>query len=105
MMIQKKVYLKEKNVRMDIDLSAAQGTMDYAGYQMKKLSSEQKQTSQQAAPGKAAMGSNRANDADLAGQIAGTWWGYAGATERKIGLCANGSYLDYTESSYSRGFL
>lgn len=41
------------------------------------------------------------NDPDLQRQIAGTWWGYSGSTERKIGLCPDGSYVDYTESSYS----
>lgn len=41
------------------------------------------------------------DSATLAAQIAGTWWGYAGSTERKIGLCPDGSYLDYTESGYS----
>ena len=41
------------------------------------------------------------NDPQLQKQIAGTWWGYSGSTERKIGLCPDGSYLDYTESGYS----
>jgi hypothetical protein len=37
----------------------------------------------------------------LASEIAGVWWGYSGSTERKIGLCPNGRYQDYSESSYS----
>ncbi len=41
------------------------------------------------------------NDVNLQRQIAGTWWGYAGSTERMIGLCADGTYRDYSESSYS----
>jgi len=41
------------------------------------------------------------NDAVLQKQIAGTWWGYSGSTERKLGLCADGRYRDYTEASYS----
>ncbi|MFH2011245.1 MAG: hypothetical protein ABIJ37_00850 [Pseudomonadota bacterium] len=41
------------------------------------------------------------NDASLQRQIAGVWWGYSGSTERKIGLCPDGSYREYTESSYS----
>ena len=41
------------------------------------------------------------NDPDLQRQIAGLWWGYSGSTERKIGLCADGTYMDYTESGYS----
>jgi len=39
--------------------------------------------------------------ATLQAQIAGTWWGYSGSTERKIGLCADGRYMDFTESAYS----
>jgi len=41
------------------------------------------------------------NDPDLQRKIAGLWWGYAGSTERQIGLCADGTYQDYTESGYS----
>jgi hypothetical protein len=41
------------------------------------------------------------NDPNLQRQIAGVWWGYSGSTERKIGLCPDGSYREYTESSYS----
>lgn len=41
------------------------------------------------------------NNPTLQGQIAGTWWGYSGSTERKVGLCADGRYHDYTESGYS----
>jgi hypothetical protein len=37
----------------------------------------------------------------LASEISGIWWGYSGTTERKIGLCPQGRYHDYTESSYS----
>ena len=45
------------------------------------------------------------NEPNLQRQIAGLWWGYAGSTERSIGLCADGSYFDSQESSYSgRGF-
>jgi hypothetical protein len=45
---------------------------------------------------------------ELAAEIAGIWWGYSGTTERKIGLCPQGRYRDYTESSFggsSRGSL
>ncbi len=37
----------------------------------------------------------------LASEISGIWWGYSGSTERKIGLCPNDRYQDYSESSYS----
>lgn len=99
--IRKKIYLKEKNVRMDIDLSAEEGTMDYAGHQINKIAKEQSKGIQSGDGGKSNMDSSITNNAELARQIAGTWWGYSGSTERKIGLCPNGSYVDYTESSYS----
>ncbi|MEA3373846.1 MAG: hypothetical protein U9Q62_09170 [Campylobacterota bacterium] len=41
------------------------------------------------------------NNQTLANQIAGIWWGYAGSTEREIGLCPGGMYRDFTESGYS----
>lgn len=45
------------------------------------------------------------DSATLQAQIAGIWWGYSGSTERKIGLCPGGRYMDYSESSYSgRGY-
>jgi hypothetical protein len=95
--IQKKVYLKEKNVRMDIDLSAKDGTMDY----VTPLIKEHLKPLPSGSEASSGQGNNKSNDTTLASQIAGTWWGYSGSTERKIGLCADGSYMDYTESSYS----
>ena len=50
--------------------------------------------------GKGGGGAGR-NNPSLQAQIAGIWWGYSGSTEREIGLCADGSYMDYTESGYS----
>ncbi len=41
------------------------------------------------------------NDPNLQRQMAGLWWGYAGSTERSIGLCGDGTYFDSQESSYS----
>lgn len=41
------------------------------------------------------------NPSELARQIAGKWWGYSGSTEKQIGLCPNGNYRDYSESSFS----
>ncbi len=99
--VQKKIFLKEKNVRMDIDLSKKSGAMDYAEHLIKKTVKEQKGAAKAVVGKKVEMKHNRPNNVELAGQIAGTWWGYSGSTERKIGLCPNGSYVDYTESSYS----
>lgn len=95
--VQKKVYVKEKDVRMDIDLSADNGTMDYAGHFIK----EQQTASAPKTGAAPSGGQDKPNDTALAAQIAGTWWGYSGSTERKIGLCPDGTYMDYTESSYS----
>jgi len=41
------------------------------------------------------------NDPALQREIAGLWWGYAGSTERTLGLCADGTYYTSRESSYS----
>lgn len=49
----------------------------------------------------AQRGAPGSDEAGLARQIAGIWWGYSGSTERKIGLCPGGVYMDYTESGYS----
>lgn len=82
--------------RIDIDLSAKSGIMDYsrAGSSPTPLGG---------AGNTASSGQPSANNAGLQQQIAGLWWGYAGSTERKIGLCPDGSYQDYTESGYSGG--
>lgn len=48
-----------------------------------------------------AAGGPGSDEARLAKEIAGIWWGYSGSTERKIGLCPGGVYFDYSESSYS----
>lgn len=84
------VVVVGENVRLDIDLSAKGGVMDYAAG---------------AAAAAAAGGTGAApagpHDPNLAQQIAGVWWGYSGSTERKIGLCPGGVYRQFSESSYS----
>lgn len=77
--------------RIDIDLSAKGGAMDYG-------KGERRNKAQPNATTQAIT-----NNQNLADQIAGIWWGYAGSTERRIGLCPGGSYRDYTESSYTGG--
>ena len=84
---------KDDEKRIDIDLSAKGGAMDYSG----TAGTADQQT-------KATTGvKTKANNQDLANQIAGVWWGYSGSTERRLGLCPGGVYRDYTESSYSGG--
>ncbi|RMH23245.1 MAG: hypothetical protein D6698_00070 [Gammaproteobacteria bacterium] len=86
--IQRKVFVKSGEKRLDIDLSDPKGRMDYSKAGRNTKSGK-----------RAAHGSG--NNVELARQIAGLWWGYSGSTERSIGLCSDGSYFDSTESSYS----
>ena len=78
-----------ESVRVDIDLSRPDGTMDYAADGIAEGSSS------------ATEAPTGPNDSTLQSQIAGIWWGYAGSTEKKLGLCPDGTYQDYSESSYS----
>lgn len=83
--------------RMDIDLSAKGGDMDYS-----KTGREAGAAGNSRKPAHGEGGGRAGkNNTSLQAQIAGVWWGYSGSTERKIGLCADGSYMDYTESGYS----
>ncbi len=89
------VMVAAENVRQDIDLSSPTGGMDYLASGLQEL---QGQLSA-AASGKAAPAGP--NDSQLASQMAGTWWGYSGSTETKIGLCPGGSYSNFSEFGYS----
>jgi len=89
------IVVTTENVRRDIDLSDPQGSMNYAAAGTKELTDQLTA----AATGKAVA--SGPNDTELASQIAGTWWGYSGSTETKIGLCPDGSYADFSESGYS----
>jgi hypothetical protein len=92
----REVVLAAENLRLDINLSAADGSMNYAEGAVEELT--------RAVAG-AAGAPPGPNDPELASQIAGVWWGYHGSTETKIGLCEGGRFSDYSESSYSgRGF-
>ena len=89
------VVLHDENVRRDINLSDPTGAMNYAEAGLKDLSGQvSSATSGKGAPA-------GPNDPSLAADIAGTWWGFTGSTETKIGLCPDGSYTDYSESGYS----
>ena len=85
------IVVGAENVRRDIDLSNPTGSMNYAAAGTKQLTAAATGKAQPAGP----------NDEELARQIAGTWWGYEGSTETKIGLCPDGSYADFRESGYS----
>ncbi len=58
-----------------------------------------KNNKQQSSSGNSSTGAIKSSG--LAQQIAGKWWGFSGSTEKRIGLCPNGSFYDYSESSYS----
>ncbi len=81
--------------RLDIDLSAKGGVMDYGKAGREEL---ERELAGAASGGAASPGPN---DETLAAQIAGVWWGYSGSTERRIGLCPGGVFRSFSESSYS----
>ncbi|OKY76140.1 MAG: hypothetical protein BM485_02505 [Desulfobulbaceae bacterium DB1] len=93
------VLLQDRSERLDIDLSAPEGAMNYGGHYAKKAFAEK--TAAQGSGAKVGTTPPAGNDAKLAEQMAGIWWGYSGSTERKIALCPDGSYNDYRESGYS----
>ncbi|MFB3908835.1 MAG: hypothetical protein ACE15D_10570 [Candidatus Eisenbacteria bacterium] len=86
--ITRDVVLIDKNVRLDIDLSASDGRMDYV---KGSLDAAVKGPTVDAGP----------SDPQLAQMMAGTYWGYSGSTESKITLCPDGQFFDSSESSYS----
>jgi hypothetical protein len=90
--ITREVTVVRKDIRMDIDLSAPGGVMDYA-----------KGAAQQAAAGGSAPPAGPSDPA-LQQAMAGEYYSYSGSTERKLMLCANGTFFDSRESSYSGSF-
>ena len=93
--LKREVMLKAKDVRLDIDLSAKDGSMSYL-----------KAEDIQALAGRAAGASGDAppagpNDPQLMSAFAGQYWGYAGSTETSLTLCPGGMFIEQSESSYS----
>ncbi len=86
--ISRDVILVNKNVRLDIDLNAEDGRMDYAKSAIESAM-------------KGATGNPGPTDPAMMQQMAGTYWGYSGSTESKLTLCPDGRFNDYSESSYS----
>ena len=86
------VTVVQKDIRMDIDLSAPGGAMDY----MKGAMQQQQQQGGAAPPGP--------SDTALQQAMAGEYYSYAGSTERKLMLCPQGTFWDSRESSYSGSF-
>ncbi len=84
--VTREAFVVDRDLRLDIDLTAPGGVMNYAA------------AAPPAGGGAAPAGPN---DPELARQIAGVWWGYSGSTERRIGLCPGGVFRSFTESGYS----
>lgn len=95
--MKREVQLKSKDIRLDIDLSAKDGTMRYA----------KPEDIQSAIAGAAGGASGAAappagpNDVPLMMEFAGNYWGYSGSTESSLVLCPEGTFTDSSESSYS----
>jgi hypothetical protein len=92
--IQRKVLIKTESVRLDIDLSSKDGTMDYS----KTASAASNK------PGGAGGAEGpRGGDASLMQAMAANYWGYSGSTETRLALCPDGTFYDFSESGYSGG--
>ena len=91
--IQRTLAVKDKNVRLDIDLSAEAGMMDYLKTGMAEINAKSK--------GGGPGGSPGPSDPQMTQAIAGEYYSYAGSTEKKIMFCPEGTFFDSSESSYS----
>jgi hypothetical protein len=98
------IYLIDEDIRLDIDLSAKDGSMDYAKKPMEELTKqlENKESGGVTPPGKPG------GDANLAQQMAGKYYSYSGGStlsggggsESQIAFCPDGSYFESYESGY-----
>jgi hypothetical protein len=84
----REVVIVENNIRMDIDLSAPGGAMDYG-------KSAQAQATGGATP------SVGPGDPALLQAMAGQYYSYSGSTERKVTLCSDGTFISSSEWSAS----
>ena len=91
--IQRTLAVNDKNVRLDIDLSAEAGIMDY----VKTGKAQMNAKAQGGGPG----GSPGSSDPQMTQTIAGEYYSYAGSTEKKVMFCLEGTFFDSSESSYS----
>jgi hypothetical protein len=114
--IERTLAVKDKNVRMDIDLSSEGGVMDYMKGGLKQIEADQQRggAEAQAAGGAAggaaeAAGAGGAADTGLMNYFAGEYYAYSSGstiyggagTERKVTLCPDGLYRDSSEFSAS----
>lgn len=93
----REVLVKDKDKRVDIDLSSKDGTMSYV-----RREDVQRAIAQAAGAGGGSGGPAAGqNDPALMQSMAGLYWGYEGSTETKMALCENGAFQFLSESSYS----
>ncbi len=94
------ILVKDKNVRLDFDLSAKNGLARGA---MEKLAAglNEMAASQSSAGATGEAGPPGPNDSGLMQSMAGHLWGYSGSTEVNLMLCPDGTFADQKESSYS----
>ena len=92
----REVVLSDKDVRLDIDLSVKDGTMDYVGHAMKEAAAGTAGGTQAGAGAPAAP-----SDPGLVQALSGDWYHFSGSTEREVILCPDGRYFNSRESSYS----
>lgn len=110
--IQRTLGVKDKNVRLDIDLSAEAGLMDYAKTGVIMINKENEAKAAAKAEGGGGGGQGGApgeppgpSDPAMMQAIAAEYYSYSGSTERKVMLCPGGTFQDSYEGSYSgRGF-
>jgi len=92
--------LKNKDLRLDINLSAKDGQMRY--FKAEDVAAAVSGTAAGGTTAGAATGpAPGPNDPQLMQAMAGSYWSYQGSTETKLMLCPNGSFFDSSESSYS----
>lgn len=113
--LQRTLGVKDRNVRLDIDMSAEAGIMDYAktGVEAINKENEAKAAAGGGAQGEAQGGGQGGapgeppgpSDPGMMQEMAGEYYHYSGSTEKKITFCPEGVFYDSSESSYSgRGF-
>jgi hypothetical protein len=90
------VVIRNESKRLDIDLSAPGGAMDYA-----KTGAPAPAAAAETKPAEGAGPAVAGGDADLLRKMAGDYWGYSGSTETRLLLRPDGTFADSTESSYS----
>ncbi len=107
--LQRTLGVKDKNVRLDIDMSAEAGIMDYAKTGVAMINKENEEKAKAAAQGGAPGGAQGGTpgeppgptDPDMVKAIAGEYYHYSGSTEKKVMFCPDGVFFDSSESSYS----